>query len=111
MAANTSRPAAPPMTKAPSERSEPAPAGRGSDIDHLEVADGALEAAFVDVDEEEPGLRVAVAQRVRLLEAEVREGLTGCGRLDDRDLRPFDEPVQRRCGGGVARIGEQPAAD
>ena len=107
----------PPTTKAPRDRSVGAGGevgggvGAGSDIDDLEVGDCAIEGAFVDVDEQEAGVGVAVAKRVRLLPAEVRVGLPGAGRLDDRDLGALDQAVQRWARDAVTRIGEQAAAD
>src|SRR5437764_15179866 len=94
-------PATTPTSNAPSERSG-GPGGAGSDIDHLQVADGSFEAARVNVDEEEASVRVAVAKRERLLEGEMRVGMAGLGSRDARELGTLHQPSERRRGLAVS---------
>src|SRR5437764_13596502 len=94
-------PATTPTSNAPSERSG-GPDGAGSDMYHLQVADSSFEAARVNVDEEEGSVRVAVAKRERLLEAQMRVGMAGLGRLDDGELGTLHLPIEGRRGLAVA---------
>src|SRR2546421_11603511 len=104
-----------PRTSAPATPPAMAPARvRGlkwSDLNHLEIFRGAGDRAGIQVVEDEARLGMAFLERRRGLPAHVAEDVARTGRLDDRDVGPVDQPLQRRGGLGVARVRKNLAAE
>src|SRR5690348_2952506 len=98
MATNTKAPATPPAT---------APTRAGAvllDLNHLQVFDRASRGSRVHVVEEESRVGMALPQLGGVLPAHVAKDVARSRGLDDRDVGPVDQLVERLGRLGVARI-------
>src|ERR1700674_5123078 len=83
----------------------------GSDVEHLQVGDGALHGPRVQMVEHESRLRMAVSQLGRRLPAHMTEHVAWPGRFHAGDVRAFHQLVEWAGRFGVARGGDEAAVD